>query len=39
MAITLANYYEQYADGNTTGLYSQPGGYTIPNPNDPNNIR
>ena len=37
MAITLANYYEQYADGNTTGLYSQPGGYTIPNPNDPNN--
>jgi hypothetical protein len=37
MAITLANYYEQYADGNTTGLYSQPGGPTIPNPNDPNN--
>lgn len=37
MAITLANYYEQYADGDTTGLYSQPGGYTIPNPNDPNN--
>jgi hypothetical protein len=37
MAITLANYYEQYADGNTTGLYSQPGGPTIPNPNNPNN--
>jgi len=37
MAITLANYYEQYADGNTTGLYSQPGGPTIPNPNDANN--
>ena len=37
MAITLANYYEQYADGNTTGLYSQPGGYTIPNPNNANN--
>jgi hypothetical protein len=37
MAITLANYYEQYANGNTTGLYSQPGGITIPNPNDPNN--
>jgi len=37
MAITLANYYEQYANGDTTGLYSQPGGITIPNPNDPNN--
>ena len=37
MAITLANYYEQYANGDNTGLYSQPGGPTIPNPNDPNN--
>jgi hypothetical protein len=37
MAITLANYYEQYANGDNTGLYSQPGGPTIPNPNNPNN--
>jgi hypothetical protein len=37
MAITLLNYYDQYSEGNNTGLYSQPGGPTIPNPNDPNN--
>jgi len=37
MAITLSNYYEQYSEGDNTGLYSQPGGPTIPNPNDPNN--
>ena len=37
MAITLSNYYDQYTDGNTTGLFSQPGGPTIPNPNNPNN--
>lgn len=39
MAITLINYYNQVADNNLTGLYSQPGGVTIPNPNDPNNNR
>jgi hypothetical protein len=37
MAITLLNYYDQYSEGNNTGLYSQPGGPTIPNPNNPNN--
>lgn len=37
MAITLSNYYDQYTNGNTTGLFSQPGGPTIPNPNNPNN--
>jgi hypothetical protein len=37
MAISLRNYYDQYTNGNLTGLYSQPGGPTIPNPNDPNN--
>jgi hypothetical protein len=35
MAITLLNYYDQYSEGNNTGLYSQPGGPTIPNPNNP----
>lgn len=37
MAVNLKNYYDQYSEGNLAGLYNQPGGPTIPNPNDNNN--
>lgn len=37
MAVNLINYYNEYSNGNLEFLYSQPGGPTIPNPNDPNN--
>ena len=41
MAITLSNYYNQYIGPNPNILiddfYFQPGGPTIPNPNNPNN--